>query len=559
MKYLNWRLYKVLIAIVLIVAIFFTIITFSKRDNINIFDNYENVDVDISTLGDKVTHREKTGSFITLNDVELGTTINIKTKNSYVYAVGINWFPINTSNQENKLVINKEKKHTDDAVVRKIDIPVDYPAGDYYFSAVATTTDKDVPECSVALYDGDDLIVKSAINANVNREASVHLNAQKSFNKIVIFSSKGHSTELYNILLKYESIYANEYEEYCGEIYNPAQDKITVLSRPLYLFSTDGSEMQVEYTKGKIDLDNYYFSDNYLPNKIDTINTLVANAGENSDAFVFITDLHLEKNKNAKRYLPLLEYINKYTSVNRLIVGGDMFAGGTQSSLMQTAFEIEKVFSNGSVHYVMGNHEYDAGITDDILFDVYNRNKPEQIGNNERNYYYVDNKEKKMRYIVLNPYKLADDLSETVTGWDAEQKAWLDDVALDVEDGWGIIISIHYAWSNDWQREIQASIDGYRGKGEIIAVFNGHIHSDGIRYTAGGTPCISVACDKNNSEDDVLMKTERTVGTITEQAFDVVIVDRNVKKLYCVRIGAPALDGNGDISNKLVQIRTVNY
>ena len=38
---------------------------------------------------------------------------------------------------------------------------------------------------------------------------------------------------------------------------------------------------------------------------------------------------------------------------------------------------------------------------------------------------------------------------------------------------------------------------------------------------------------------------KRTNGTINEQAFDVVIINKNAKKVSLVRIGAPADNGGG--------------
>ena len=272
----------------------------------------------------------------------------------------------------------------------------------------------------------------------------------------------------------------------------------------------------------------------------------------NGDAFIFITDQHLEQNRNAGQSPALIKYISDNTKVNKLFSGGDVKVG----SKAEYAELMSKAFS-GEIHYVIGNHEYDITETDAILFYEYDINKKEQVGNSQRHYYYVDNPQQKMRYVVLNPF--AADESGNSNGWDEEQNEWLKNAALNVESGWGIIIIIHYMWSLGWKDDIQSAIDDYSGNGEIIAVFNGHLHHDEIKYTAGGTPCIGVTCDKYYSTNDTLMNVERKLGTITEQAFDVVIVDRTARKLHCVRIGAKAVADDGTDTNNRVEIRTVDF
>ena len=103
------------------------------------------------------------------------------------------------------------------------------------------------------------------------------------------------------------------------------------------------------------------------------------------------------------------------------------------------------------------------------------------------------------------------------------------------------------------------AIDRYDGDGEILAVFHGHIHRDLINRTASGVPVIGVTADKTDTSKESVVLVERRFGTITEQAFDVVIVDRTARKLHCVRIGAPAVDGSGAEGNDTTEIRVVDF
>ena len=323
---------------------------------------------------------------------------------------------------------------------------------------------------------------------------------------------------------------------------------------------------------------DYYFEGDYLTNKAAVINKLLADSGDNAEAFVFVTDPHTEENNNAGQTPALVHYLCTQTNLSRAIVCGDVHTG-IATDYVST---MEKAFSDGTVHYVMGNLEYSNATIDADLFNVYNQGKTEQIGNTDRHYYYVDSPDNKLRYIVLNAWS-----EGNVTAEDLDiQNQWLKDDALQVEDGWGILIFIHSFVVREWNRStdlryflpamkpIAKTLLEYDGNGEIVGVFHGFRHQDMVsrmRLNAdgnpvlddgcGGIPLIQTACDKYVTNKDAVpyeMLIDREVGTVTEQAFDVVVVDRENGKLHCVRIGAPARDGTGWLTEEQVEIRTIN-
>ena len=330
-------------------------------------------------------------------------------------------------------------------------------------------------------------------------------------------------------------------------------------------------------------LKNYYLLNNYLPNKATTVNRLLANGGENAEAFVFITDPHTEMNHNAGQTAALVNFLCARTDLSRAIIGGDVYVGTSPSY----EAEMAKAFTDGTVHYVMGNHEYDRDTTDEELVSVYHANKPEEIGNTDRHYYYVDSPENKLRYVILNGWMEG---SEAVaTDLATEQNEWLKTEALDVEDGWGILVFCHQFVNRDWKGDsvrafgpawipIAKTLLEYDGAGEVLAVFHGHIHQDMIGRmrlgtdaegnptpvlddNCGGIPLIGTAADKYYTDKETSpyeMLIDREVGTVTEQAFDVVVVDRENGKIHCVRIGAPARDKSGWTDQEQVEVRTVN-
>ena len=322
----------------------------------------------------------------------------------------------------------------------------------------------------------------------------------------------------------------------------------------------------------------YYFENDYLPNKAVTISQLLAQSGENGEAFAFIADSHTEDDQNAGQTPHLLNYLCSQTNLSRAILCGDVYAGISPDY----PATLEKAFTDGSVHYVMGNNDYGRDVTDADLFSSYHAGKTDEIGNPDRHYYYVDSPDNKLRYIVLNCWS---DTQTTATDLDV-QNEWLKNEALQVEEGWGILVFAHSFVVREWTRDtdlryftavmkpIAKTLLEYDGGGEVLALFHGFRHQDMISRMrldskgnpvlddkCGGIPLISTAADKYYTDKEANpyeMLIDREAGTITEQAFDVVVVDRENGQLHCVRIGAPARDKSGWITEKLVEVRTVN-
>ena len=317
----------------------------------------------------------------------------------------------------------------------------------------------------------------------------------------------------------------------------------------------------------------YYFQNDYLKNKISTIRQAITASNGNYDAFVFCTDQHWKL--NAKNSPALIRYLSEELNIKRLFMGGD-YADG----INMDALKAYKEPSDYSVYNTIGNHEYgnffeedgvqtaqtidgndiwlylDGGMTDAV------------IGNAERGYYYVDNPMQKMRYIVLSVY---DEIGGTATfTFETAQKEWLQDMALNMPEGYTAVIFAHFLCGFDYDTgavtvalnsDIESVVDGYNGNGVIACMLAGHTHIDGTTTTTGGIPIFVTTCDKyypwiqNETDMEPWLTANRHLGTITEQAFDVVVIDKTNKKVSLVRIGAPADNG---ASQKLEE-RIQNY
>lgn len=322
------------------------------------------------------------------------------------------------------------------------------------------------------------------------------------------------------------------------------------------------------------EIPSYYFANNYLPNKVNTIRNIATDCMAEGDAFIFITDEHLMY--NAGHSPALIRYIADKCKITTLVDGGDLADHGSEAF----AEEYRKHFPY-TIHHACGNHEWMNPISGDKLYymlDMYNNN---QIGNPREHYYYYDNPQQKLRYIVLNAYINNSNPSTlaAVSGYNNTQLAWLDTALTLPGDGWNVIIITH--WINSYNPSSMSGTQDFLNKfdsfnsthanNKILFVMVGHTHWDAIWHTTGGIPIIATTCDKNapwisNGTNQEPYMSERPSGTIREQAFDVVLVDKANSRVKLVRIGCPAYD-NTDINPTTqtpsyvpaLEIRTVNF
>lgn len=292
----------------------------------------------------------------------------------------------------------------------------------------------------------------------------------------------------------------------------------------------------------KASVPDYYYTNSYLDNKISRINTLASGCAATGDAFIFITDEHWTLNQ--KQSMPLISAINESCHIDKVISGGDT----ADSPSEDFCNKLRKAFPH-RIYHVAGNHDWfpEDGNLMYYYMDAYN---VDQIGNPENHYYYVDNPQKKIRYIVLNRFKKVNNEWINMNN-DATQISWLTNEALDVESGWSILVFDHYILKGDG---VALALDGAKNNGvDIIAIIVGHTHYDMIQHTDGGIPMIYTTCDKNGAwisggvDQEPWLTEDRPSGTIYEQAFDVFVVDRVNKTITAVRIGMPAMD-NVDIA-----------
>ena len=320
------------------------------------------------------------------------------------------------------------------------------------------------------------------------------------------------------------------------------------------------------------DIPNYYFENGYLDKKVISINKYGIVADE---VFAFITDIHWER--NAKHSPAILKFLKEKCRIPFVMNGGDMADG-----ILPIAIDAYLAACGEKFYNLIGNHEWMLGSKNKSLYYWLNSYNDNLIGDVYNHRWYIDNVQSKIRYITLMPYKRNDADTEWIIGYDQDQLDWFTAVLNSTPSDYDVILVSHYFKSSGpagvagfWDIDpaittIDSAITAFNAntnKGNVLALLEGHRHWDSLFFTTDGTPVILTTCDKYDISNEPTIEDEvRTLGTINEQAFDIITVNRTNGTINCIRIGAKCQDNvNIDISetgfsfNQIVEERIVHY
>ena len=313
---------------------------------------------------------------------------------------------------------------------------------------------------------------------------------------------------------------------------------------------------------------------------IKSVNDLVASDnGYSKLCFGVITDVHTYTD-----HFKLLAEFCKYGQADFVSCLGDL-TGGTLP-----AYQNRPVFSATAKHLsqikqpvlcVRGNHD----VFSDITFtetEWFNRLVKPFRQNNivvnsaepEAGYYYKDFDEHKIRAVFTNSTRNSNG-AQTHWGWDATQLQWIATTALDFsskgEDktNWHTVVFGHHATRADYttilvskygdvlEKILFAFANGQtythsesgvssdfstQGKMVVIGYIFGHVHCDITDKPFDlNFPMMSVVCTEPNQESPLPSNGysySRAIGTNTEYAFDVFVIDKVNQTIAVKRCGA---------------------
>lgn len=314
---------------------------------------------------------------------------------------------------------------------------------------------------------------------------------------------------------------------------------------------------------------------------------------ENSFSFAFMADTHFAPTHNhhirLSRALNSYRQIKEKTSVLGLVLGGDLGANGEKKFAINAFEEFIRHFCDIDFFPLIGNHD------DNSIWQacIKSEKSEHHLSNNElyellfsslekrdvcfdksgrKTYYYFDDCESKVRYIVLDisdiPIIMEDGnlkyKCQHTYAYSQKQIDWLVSDALNFnEDGWSVLFFTHNValkggedaphleilnkildvYKNgedidkcfdegDFEINLNAEFSKYK-RADIIAVFFGHYHRDIIEKSENGIIYISTSNASMYNHDDHI----REDGTFGEILFDVVNIDKDKRIINLIRIG----------------------
>lgn len=299
-------------------------------------------------------------------------------------------------------------------------------------------------------------------------------------------------------------------------------------------------------------------------------------ASFNSFAFAFITDIHIQR--NTKHSPALMRRIKTSCAIKTILGGGDWQTAWNsdekgKNAIVDDMIELRDLFFDVPMLKTIGNHEWAYGgnnqynISTDEAYNLYYRSDEEKAKseivypeNGNGTYFYSDDKTNKIRYISVNCMDYADnlDISKYNKEWyfsiSEEQIAWLKSSLNLPSNDWLCVVFSHVPLWTSSERPFGSStlvvnadkigkiISGYTSKteefsahkGTLVCWLAGHTHRDAL-IEWHGTHMVVTNGDCFIREEGAQT---RTLGTTSEQCFDIFCINKKERKAKIVRIGA---------------------
>lgn len=316
-----------------------------------------------------------------------------------------------------------------------------------------------------------------------------------------------------------------------------------------------------------LSIPSYYKS--HADEKIDKIRELMEKAGRNKSSFLFYSDAHWD---NASKVCPsLLNYITKYTAINKTIFGGDIVNVEpttetlSDRSIMKYLWDWRNQIRNLRHYSVIGNHDDGNGNTatggpTNSIFDldyVYSfLFAPEEnnagIVRDADTYYYFDDSREKTRYLCL-------DTSYDLT-LSTNQANFIKESLKSTPENWHIIVVAHIWYGPDYDAyynqgvrpipiaglsstaaSITTILDNYNARKDVFTdckakvefCIGGHVHIDYVNKTTGGIPIILCETASSNLRSGGTCSMTDT----TQTAVSGIIADYEDNIVNVVRVG----------------------
>lgn len=264
-----------------------------------------------------------------------------------------------------------------------------------------------------------------------------------------------------------------------------------------------------------------------------------------------LTDSHYTVNGTWEDTVDNIRKVVKNTenAIDGIVHLGDFTDGMTSRKV--TSYYVKKMLSDLRenqlpVYVTLGNHDSN-----------YFRGNKERLRMSEQRelfglmqeHYYRDFELQKVRCLFLSSY----DTDEPVRyGFSEEEVAWVKETLDTTPAGYKVLVFSHEApldildyWARIVRngRELLQVLEAYnaRENAQILAFIHGHTHAEHI-YQGASFPILSIGCNKceyfTDKKPEGSHTVSREMGHVTQDLWDVLMVDAQNEQLHFVRFGA---------------------
>lgn len=264
--------------------------------------------------------------------------------------------------------------------------------------------------------------------------------------------------------------------------------------------------------------------------------------GSHGVSFVFFTDQHTQMKCGN-----LINRVCDAVAGDFLMNGGDIINGSTDKAAeIAMIRQLMHAIPNHKQFVMRGNHDSNTNfsgstaaneISESEFYGLCLKPVEDKIVSNGQLYYYMDNANQKVRYIVLDTKGYVTDIDDT-------QIAWMTARITELTNDWTVVIFAHKVYTSvnnidPSGTKIINALTAISTGAKIACIVSGHTHHDQY-YTIGGKFPLIITTALNAWQESTTQGTPltRTWGTDTEFAFDVFHIDTLNKQIKVTRIGA---------------------
>ena len=301
---------------------------------------------------------------------------------------------------------------------------------------------------------------------------------------------------------------------------------------------------------------------------------------KNTFVFALLTDTHLSD--TGEDTVDNIKAVDEKVNFEFLLHMGDFATGGipekfTRRLIREEADMYKNSIKSKKLHITQGNHDgfrdetYKGQLIDNCAFDEKWTQDTSFIDTYEnikrpleKPYYYVDYPEKKLRFIILCSYYYTfnEEIKEykKYEGFDKKQIEWAKNDAFSISSGWTVFVFTHAVPLSElgnispWGPSKVSELGGkemcevlLKSKAEngfeLAGWFVGHFHGDrdelynDIQFIWVGSQTAYIP-QLWQMGGNGYFPSPRELGTVTQDLWDVVIVNTKEKKFNLVRFGA---------------------